>query len=439
MSSAGGGGSRRLRMREEGPTSEEVRVSSLTGEMASATLPNGVQVITERIPGIRSAAAGIWIRQGSAHERAELMGASHLLEHLVFKGTRRRTAREIALALESLGGSLDAYTSREHTSFQARVLDEDLPLAMDVLADLVRDPLLRERDLELEREVVLEEIATVEDTPDDLVFDLHGARMWSGHPYGNTILGSRETVAGMRAPSLRDLHDQRYTGRSIVVAAAGHVRHEEFLAQAAALYGDLPIGEGPPSLPEVPSLPSGEEQVERSSAQTHLVFGAVTPGHSDPVRYPLVLLSAALGGGMSSRLFQRIREELALAYSVFTFQSFYSLAGLSGVYLGTRPSSADQAVEAVRDELRAVAEEGIPHDQLAQTKRQVKGQIMLSLESTSARLFRLAGFALHDEPFLTLDELLARLDAVSRDEVVEVARQFYDPEGMFLLRLGPSA
>ncbi len=178
------------------PSAQEVRISSLTGEMSSSFLPNGVQVLTEKIPGVRSAAVGVWVRQGSAHESAELMGASHLLEHLVFKGTHRRTAKEIALALESLGGSLDAYTSREHTSFQARVLDEDLPLAIEVLADLVLDPLLREEDLSLEREVVLEEIATVEDTPDDLVFDLHGARLWAGHPYGQHDPGNEGDCGG---------------------------------------------------------------------------------------------------------------------------------------------------------------------------------------------------------------------------------------------------
>jgi predicted Zn-dependent peptidase len=415
------------------------RVSSLTGEMARTLLANGLEVLTERIPGVRSVSVGIWVRQGSAHESPEIMGASHLLEHLVFKGTATRSAREIALALESLGGSLDAYTSREHTSFQARVLDEHMPVALEVLADLVKRPLLRDQDLDLEREVVLEEIATVEDTPDDLVFDLHGARFWGGHPYGNTIMGTRETVAAMPGQVLRDLHRNRYSAGNMVVAAAGQLRHADVVARAEVLFGGIPGGDPLEPLPGLPPLPVGERAVDRASSQTHLVFGSAIPGHSDPRRFPLILLSSALGGGMSSRLFQRVREELALAYSVFTFQSFYSLAGISGVYVGTRPAMAEKAVEAVREELDRVAREGIPEDELKQTKDQVKGQIMLSLESTVARLYRLAGFALHREPFATLDELLAKVDAVTREQVADVAARHFAPEEHLLLRLGPGA
>ncbi len=400
-------------------------------------LSNGVQVLTERIPGVRSAAIGVWVRQGSAHESVELMGVSHLLEHLVFKGTEKRTAREIALALESLGGSLDAYTSREHTSFQARVLDEHLPLGLEVLADLVLDPLLRDQDLELEREVVLEEIATVQDTPDDLVFDLHGEQLWAGHPYGNSILGSRETVEGMPGQALRDLHRGRYTGQNMVVAAAGQVTHAEVVAQVEDLFGALPAGTETPAIPDLPPRVVGEELVDRSSSQAHLVFGGAIPGHSDSRRFPLALLSSALGGGMSSRLFQRIREELGLVYSVFTFQSFYSKAGISGVYLGTRPSSVGKAVETLREELDYVAQNGMTEAELEQIKQQVKGQIMLSLESTGARLHRLASFALHGEPFTTLDDLLGKIDGVTPNQVAEVAGEFFSPQDLLLLRLGP--
>ena len=417
---------------------EEARVSSLTGEMSESVLPNGVRVLTERIPGVRSVSVGVWVRQGAAYETREIMGASHLLEHMVFKGTERRSAKEIALALESLGGSLDAYTSREHTSYQARVLDDHLGIALDVLSDLVLAPALRDADLTLEREVVLEEIATVEDTPDDLVFDLHGERLWGDHPYGHTILGTRETVAEMPADTLREIHRRRYTGRNLVVAAAGQLRHEEVVGRAEALFGGVEAGEVAPGLLMPASLPAGSHHQERSSAQTHLVFGGGVPGHSDPRRYALALISSALGGGMSSRLFQRVREELALAYAVFTFQAFYSLGGVSGVYVGTRPATAGKAAEAVREELATVANEGLPMEELEQTKQQLKGQIMLSLESTGSRLYRLAGFALHEEPFLTLDEVLRELDAVTGEGVAEAARDFFDPEGLLLLSLGPA-
>jgi predicted Zn-dependent peptidase len=406
--------------------------------MAETTLPNGVRVLSEEIPGVRSAAVGVWVRQGAAHEPKQMMGASHLLEHLVFKGTKRRTAREVALSLESLGGGLDAYTSREHTSYQARVLDEHLPLALDVLADLVLAPLLRQEDLSLEREVVLEEIATVEDTPDDLVFDLHGTRLWGQHPYGHTILGTRDTVSGMAAKTLQELHGQRYVGRNLVVAAAGQLQHDEVVQQVEALFGGVAEGEPAPEIPEPRTLPFGDQHEERSSAQTHLVFGAPVPRHSDPMRYPLALISSALGGGMSSRLFQRIREELGLAYSVFTYQSFYSKAGISGVYVGTRPSTANKAAVAVREELSRVADHSLTLEELEQTKQQLKGQIMLSLESTGSRLYRLASFALHQEEFLTLDQLLRTLEGVGEADVAAAAA-FFNPTRHLLLKLGPSA
>ena len=404
--------------------------------VAETVLDNGIRVLSESIPGVRSASVGVWIKQGAAHEGPHDMGASHLLEHLVFKGTGRRSPHQLALALESLGGSLDAYTSREHTSFQARVLDEHLPEALDVLSDLVLDPLLREEDLALEREVVLEEIATVEDTPDDLVFELHGERLWRDHPYGHSILGTRETVTSMTAERLRALHGERYRGANLVVAAAGNVHHDEVVSRTAALFGPLPRGEAIAPVPAPPRPEAGRERVARDSAQTHVVFGTEVVPHADPLRYPLVLLSAAFGGGMSSRPFQRVREELGLAYAVFAFQSFYASAGISGVYVGTRPGWEERVVEAVVEEHRRLAEGGLPPEELEQTKQQVKGQIMLSLESTSARMYRLAGFALYDEPYQGLDDLLARIDAVSLEEAAEAAR-FFQPERQLVLSLGP--
>ncbi len=405
--------------------------------MRETTLANGLRIVTETIPGVRSAGIGVWIRQGSAHERPDRMGASHLLEHMVFKGTGRRTPREIVLDLESLGGSVDAYTSREHTSFQARVLGDHLPIALDVLSDLVLDPLIRQEDLVLEREVVLEEISAVDDTPDDLVFELHGAHLWAQHPYGQSILGTPETVGGLNAETLRTLHQSRYTGGNMVIAAAGHVEHDQVVEQVSKLLGGLPRGEPAPQLAGVPPVQSGIERVTRDCAQSHIVFGCVTPGHADPLRYPLVLLSAAFGGGMSSRLFQRIREELALGYSVYSYQSFHALAGISGVYLGTRPGWEEQAVEAIVGEYADLAHNGLPTRELDQIKQQVKGQVMLSLESTSARLYRLAGFALYDQPYRTLDDVLGRIDAVSEEDIALAASRYFAPDSQMVLTLGP--
>ncbi len=407
------------------------------GAVRESVLDNGVRVLTEHVPGVRSIAAGIWVRHGAAHEPEELGGVSHLLEHMVFKGTGRRSARDLALALESLGGSLDAYTSREHTCFQARVLDRHLPVALDVLSDLVLDPLLRETDLELEREVVLEEIAQVEDTPDDLVFELHGERLWGDHPFGRSILGSVDSVGSLEVSALRSLHHRAYRGRRLLVAAAGSVGHDEFVDRAASLLGGMDPGGEPEPVPPPGTPCNGDTRVVRDTAQSHVVLGGLLPGHADPARYGLVLLSTALGGGMSSRLFQRVREDLGLCYSVYSFQSFYSAGGVGGVYVGTRRAHEDQAVEAIREELARVAAEGLPPDELEQVKQQVKGQVMLSLESTAARLYRLTTAALHDEPFLGLDELLGRFEAVSTVEVRELAARFLDPREQLVLRLGP--
>lgn len=300
------------------------------GPVSETWLDNGVRILSERIPGVRSVSTGIWVRHGSAHDPEERSGASHMLEHMVFKGTHSRSARDIALALESLGGSLDAYTSREHTGFQARVLDEHLPHAFDVLSDLVLSPRLDAADLELEREVVLEEIAQVEDTPDDLVFEIHGERMWPGHPYGRSILGTPETVRAMSADGLRDVHSEAYRARSLVVAAAGNVEHDTLVRLAQERIGFLEPGVAPTPVSDPGPGTTGEGRIGRDTAQVHIVLGAALPGHADPARYALALLSTALGGGMSSRLFQRVREELGLCYSVHTYQSFYRSRGIGG-------------------------------------------------------------------------------------------------------------
>jgi predicted Zn-dependent peptidase len=419
-------------MDEAGLVAESAR-----GRMREGRTESGVRVLTEEIPAVRSVAVGVWVRHGAAHDPVHLPGASHLLEHMVFKGTESRGPRDIALALERLGGSLDAFTSREHTSYQARVLAAHLPQAMDILADLIRRPLLREQDLELEREVVLEEIATVEDTPDDLVFELHAETLWSGHPYGRSILGTRESLKAMTVDDLRQLHQERYLDGELIVAAAGYLEHDRVIEMVEERFGDIGTGEASrvpdPVQPDVP----GQVRVPRDSAQTHIVFGTRTPPRADRSRFPLVLLAAAFGGGMSSRLFQRIREELALAYTVYSFQSFHLKAGASGVYVGTRPEWEDRAVDAIRDEYDRLVQDGLTERELREVKDQVKGQVMLSLESTSARLFRLAGFALYDQPPLTLDELLDRLESVSREEVAEVAQRYFDPGVQAILRLGP--
>ncbi|HVT39316.1 MAG TPA: pitrilysin family protein [Gemmatimonadaceae bacterium] len=403
-------------------------------------LPNGLTVLSEHVPGVRSIALGSWVRAASLHEPRDRMGVSHLLEHLVFKGTERRSAREIAAALESLGGSLDAYTAREHTSFQARVLDEHLPQAADVLADIVFRPALRGEDLTLERKVVLEEIAMVDDTPDDLVFELHNEALWGDHPYGYSILGTRDTVLELPVDALRALHSRAYHPPQIVIAASGNVEHDELLAALQGA-GWLDEPRGPDvsltSPPPVPAPPS-ERHVERDSQQVHVVFGSATVPHADPRRYTLMLVNTLLGGGMSSRLFQKIREELGLVYAVYAFQSFHVDTGAHGVYLATAPETAQQAIAAVRAELSLVATAGMHAEELRSGKQQLKGQITLSMESVSSRMYRAAAVELFGEPYAPLDEVLARIDAITQDDVRAACAQFFQPERQTLVSLGPT-
>ena len=404
-------------------------------------LSNGLTVLSEHMPGVRSVALGAWVRAASLNETPGIMGVSHMLEHMVFKGTAKRSAKDLALALEILGGSLDAYTSREHTSYQARVLDEHVEIAADVLADLVFSPLLRLSDLELERKVVLEEINTVDDTPDDLVFELHGEQLWGQHPYGYRILGTRESVTSLTPDDLRALHDRAYHPGNVVVAASGNIEHDDLVRILETTgWSSVEAREARPTPPSPAAAATASvRHFEREGAQTHIVFGSPTVAHGDPRRHALGLVGMLLGGGMSSRLFQRIREDLGLAYSVYTFQSFHRDSGNHGIYVGTAPETAAQAAEAINEELQLISREGLSEEELAAGKSQLKGQITLSLESVSSRMYRAAGSELYDEEYKTLDELLALVDGISQETVAEVTREFFTPEAQTVVSLGPRA
>jgi predicted Zn-dependent peptidase len=422
-----------------------VSQQSLGGAIAAdaslrrTVLPNGLIVLSEHMPGVRSVSFGAWVRAASLHEPRERMGISHLLEHMVFKGTARRSAHEIALSLEALGGSLDAYTSREHTVFQGRVLDEHLSEAADVIADIVFRPTLKQSDLLLERKVILEEIGMVEDTPDDLVFELHNEALWGTHPYGYSILGTRDTVTGLGVGDLRELHTRAYHPGHLVVAAAGNVEHDQLLEVLSETgWTDTAPRDGTPLVSTPPRAESPVvRHITRDGAQTHIVAGTSAVSHGDPRRFPLLLLSTLLGGGMSSRLFQRIREELGLAYSVYTYQTFHADIGMHGVYVATAPNSAGAALDAIRAELQSVVESGLPDDEVAMGRQQLKGQVTLSLESVSSRMYRAASVELYGEPYRSLDDLLALIDAITSDDVAQVAREFFRPEQLTVVSLGP--
>jgi predicted Zn-dependent peptidase len=401
--------------------------------------PSGLVVLSEAMPGVRSAALGIFVRTASVHEPRPKMGVSHLLEHMVFKGTERRTAKQLALELEVRGGGLDAFTGRDFTSYQAHVLDEDVPLAVDILTDLVRRPLLSERDLVPERNVILEEINGVLDTPDDLVYEMHAETLWPRHPYGYSILGTPETVAALAASDLRDLHDSAYHPGNCVFAAAGNVDHDrllEVLGREGWLGANGAGGPRPP-VGAAPAARGVERSEVRDSAQTHIVFGTDTFPLRDPRRFALAILVNAFGGGMSSRLFQRVREELGLAYAIYAFKQFYQTTGQLGVYVGTQPGTADRAIDAIRSEYALLAREGLPPAELTDGKQQLKGQVVLSLESPGARMQRLAGFVLHDDRYRSLSEMLADIDAVTPEQVAAVAAEFFPAERQAVVRLGP--
>ncbi|HEV2749100.1 MAG TPA: pitrilysin family protein [Gemmatimonadales bacterium] len=415
----------------------------LDREIFQTTAPSGVIVLSERVPSVRSVAVGIWVRSASANEPRPKMGVSHLLEHMVFKGTERRTAQQIALALEARGGSLDAYTSRDTTAFQARVLDTDLPQALDVLTDLVRNPVLRAGDLELERNVVLEEINTVEDTPDDQVFDFSYQALWPKHPYGYSILGTRDTVSALSTDDLKQLHAGAYFPANCVIAAAGNLAHEELL-QGLEQHGWFePASRNrlgtTATAPPPTAIRGTAARHQKDTAQTHIVFATDSVPYADRRKYALLVLANVFGGGMSSRLFQRIREELGLAYGIYAFTSFYRQVGVTGVYVGTQPKTASQAEAAIREEYGKLAREGLRGEALAAAKQQTRGQLMLSLESPSARMYRLAAFPVHGEPYQSLDQVLATVGELTEDEVAAVAAEFFAPERQTVVWLGPES
>jgi predicted Zn-dependent peptidase len=416
------------------------RTVQLDDALFRTDCPNGLVVVTERIASVRSAAAGIWVRTASGHEARPKMGVAHLLEHLVFKGTERRTAREIALSLESRGGSLDAYTSRDHTAFQAHVLDADLALSLDVLTDLVRRPLLRQTDLDLERNVVLEELIGVLDAPDDLVGEMWNETIWPDHPYGYSILGTPKTVSALQAPDLRGVHTNGYYPGNAVIAVAGKIEHHAVLELLDA--EGWFAGEAKAPLPSVGAATAARAvtRVEtRDLQQVHAILGTDTVTAADERRWGLALLGAAIGGGMSSRLFQRVREELGLCYAIQAWHATYRAAGVFGIYVGTAPGTADQALAVIHEELAKVSCDGLPVDELADAKGQIKGSVTLALESTVSRMNRLAGHVLNDEPYRSIDEVLRLVDGVTVEETASLAGAFLTPERMTTVRLGPPA
>jgi predicted Zn-dependent peptidase len=363
---------------------------------------------------------------------------SHFLEHMVFKGTETRDAYELALSLESVGGHLDAFTGREVTCFDARALDEHLDLAVEVLADLVLNPRLDPADVEKEKKVVLDEIHTYEDTPDERIHDLFADVVWVGHPLGNRILGTRESVEAFTREEVLDYHARRYGTSNLLIAIAGKFDWDRFLAQVSLRFGRVA-----PGIPPEPNgvEPNGRDVVHhvKDLAQQYLCIGARGLPSQHPDRHALIVLSTLLGGGMSSRLFQRVREQEGLAYSVYTYADFYRDAGIFCAGMNVQPEHGRRAIALTLEEFERVIREGVPAPELESAKAQLKGSLLLGLESTSNRMNRIARNELYEGRFVPLDELVRRVDRVLSSDVQRVASELISRDRLSLVALGPSA
>ncbi|MEW6208595.1 MAG: pitrilysin family protein [Acidobacteriota bacterium] len=399
-------------------------------------LANGLTVITEQMNHVRSASVGIWVRSGSRHEDAQRNGISHFIEHTLFKGTRNRTSREIAIESDAIGGNVDAFTAREVASYYVKVLDEHLPRAFDLLADLITAPLFDDEELDRERNVVMEEIKMVEDTPDDLVHEVFVANFWPRHPLGRSILGTAETLSTFDHDRVADYFTSVYTPRNLVVAGAGHITHQRFVDMVAEYLGDLADREADLKA-SAPQSESPRIVINKDLEQAHLILGTRCPSMISEDRYAVHILNTILGGGMSSRLFQTIREENGLAYTVFSGINAYTDAGYMSMYAATSPEHFAEVIRLGIEEFRRAKEERVTDAELERAKDQLKVSIMLSLESTSARMSNLARQEIFFHRQFTLDEIIERIDRVTAEDVQRVAGEIFDGRDMAVTALGP--
>jgi predicted Zn-dependent peptidase len=394
--------------------------------VARTVLPGGLRVITESLPAVRSVAFGIWAGVGSRDEDLAHAGATHYLEHLLFKGTSRRSALDISAEMDAVGGELNAFTAKEYTCYYARVLDADLPLAIDVLADMVTSSLIEEKEVDAERGVILEEIAMNEDDPSDTVHEAFAAQLFGDSPMGRPILGSIDSINSITRLQISEHYAARYKPENLVVAAAGSLEHEQVVELTRAAFGPAISGSAQP-LPPQPStrfacsMPRDIRLVSRGIEQANLVLGCGGLSRTDERRFALGVLNAALGGGMSSRLFQEVREKRGLAYSVYSFSSQHADSGIWGVYAGCLPAKADEVLSICRDEIAKVISGGLTDDELDRGKGQLRGSIVLGLEDPSSRMSRLGKSELVYPRLEPVDEILAAIDGVTHDDVREVA------------------
>ena len=384
---------------------------------------------------MRSATLGVWIATGSANETPDEAGLSHLVEHMLFRGSARFGSLEIDQIFDAMGAELNAGTGKENTSVYARVIDEHLPHAFDVVSDMVWHPRFDAADLANEREIVLEEIAMYEDEPHDRVFDELGEAVFGEHPLGRAIIGRADVISTTTAEGLARFHAERYAPGDIVIAAAGSLEHDAVVDLARAI--EVPQRPAPPPMAAVPAqLPPRLRFLRKDTEQYHLTIGAPAPARDDERRFALRVLDNILGGTSSSRLFQEVREHRGLAYNVYSFQALFAGTGQIGVYLGTRPDNVAPALKVVADELARLREDGVSAEELDRSKENVKGRILLSLESTASRMNRLGLAVLSDLPLLSIDEVVERIESVSLEEVNGLLRELLAPDKLSAAAIG---
>jgi predicted Zn-dependent peptidase len=391
------------------------------------TLPNGLVVITEPMQHVHSVSVGVWLRSGSRREPAELNGISHFIEHMLFKGTRRRTAEDIAREVDSVGGMLDAFTSKEMVCFNTRVLDEHLPKAFDVLSDMLLEPKFADEDIDREKSVILEEIRMTQDNPEDLVHELFMQNFWSLHALGRPILGTPETVSRLTRKVLQSWFGSWYTPNNLVVTAAGRLEHSRFVALVAGSFAKLaPSANGAPdTVPQ--AAPHLTLCKKNELEQVHICIGVPALAMSDRRRFAVSILNNVLGGGMSSRLFQNIRERQGLAYAIFSELNAYRDTGMLSVYAGTSLEKAEQLVKSVLEEFRRLKDEPLSEEELRRSKDHLKGATLLALEGTGQRMNSLARYHLYFNRYFTPEELIAMLESVRAEEVQQIANEFFQP------------
>ena len=384
-------------------------------------LPNGLRLLTERMPHVRSVSIGVWLARGSRHEPQPQSGIAHFVEHMLFKGTATRSAEDIAQTIDSIGGQMDAFTAKEYASYYIKVLDEHLPLAVDVLSDIVRRPAFTEEDIQREKKVVLEEIKMVEDTPDDLVHELFTENFWVDHPLGRPILGTPETVGALTKKGLRTYFDSVYTAPNMIIAAVGNIDHQQVRGLVEAAFGTLSndsteVSQVPPRVE--PRIVIRNKELE----QSHVCLGTSSYQQDHEDRYSSYVLNTVLGGSMSSRLFQNVREKRGLAYAVFSGLSAYRDAGSMTIYAGCANTAIGELIDVVVVELKRIKEEMLPEAELRRAKDHLKGSLMLNLESTSSRMSHLARQEIYFDRQFGLDETLEGVERVTQEDVQRVAR-----------------